>query len=76
MRGSTKRLMLALVLAAGAGACGPAQHPLTPVAGHTPVADEAPLPVGGRVGPLHEAPPNPEPGDTTGRWGGGLGSGT
>lgn len=73
MRGWTKALLLAVVLAAAAGACGRADHLTSPDDGRTPSADLAPLPDGG-LAPLDEPPPPPA--DSTGRWGGGLGSGT
>lgn len=71
MRG-LKKVVLAIVLAAAAGACGRAER-LTAPDERTPAADLAPLPDDGGLLPRDEPPP---PADTTGRWGGGLGSGT
>lgn len=68
MRGWTKVLLLGAVLVAG-GACGSASRLTEPEA--APSADLLPPPEPGDV--LHDGPP---PADTTGRWGGGLGSGT
>ena len=65
MRGWTKALLLALALAAAAGACGRTGDLTGPGADRTPSLDEASL----------DQPPAP-PADSTGRWGGGLGSGT
>lgn len=71
MRGWMKVLLLAAVLGL-AGACGRAPGLTEPEA--APSADVlAPPPAGGEV--LGDDPP-PPPADTTGRWGGGLGSGT
>jgi hypothetical protein len=63
MRGLKKVLLLAGVLAVVAGACGRAEQ-LTAPGERPPATDLAP----------HDDPPLPP--DTTGRWGGGLGSGT
>lgn len=68
-----KVLLLATLLTA-AGACGRSEHLTSPEAGSAPSADVVPLPVSGG-GVLQDDPP-PPPADTTGRWGGGLGSGT
>jgi hypothetical protein len=74
MRGLKKVVLLAIVMAAAAGACGRAER-LTAPDERAPAADLAPLPDTGGLLPRDEAPP-PAPADTTGRWGGGLGSGT
>jgi hypothetical protein len=72
MRGLKKVVLLAIVLAAAAGACGRAEQLTAP--DERPAADLAPLPDDGGLLPRDEPPPPPA--DTTGRWGGGLGSGT
>lgn len=75
MRGKMKVLLLAGVLAAVAGACGQVDRLVTPDVG-LPAADVAPTADGVGETLQHDAPPPPPPADTTGRWGGGLGSGT
>lgn len=74
MRGWMKTLLLAVALTAAAGACGQAERLAAPDAGR-PAADAAPLPGDSGQAPRDETPPA-EPADSTGRWGGGLGSGT
>ncbi|HST57114.1 MAG TPA: hypothetical protein VLK84_00410 [Longimicrobium sp.] len=69
-----KMLLLAGALIAAAGACGQAERLAAPDGGR-PAADAAPLPGDGGQAPRDETPPPPAA-DTTGRWGGGLGSGT
>lgn len=73
MRGLKKVVLLAIVLAAAAGACGRAER-LTAPDERPPATDLAPLPDDDGLLPRDESPPPPA--DTTGRWGGGLGSGT
>jgi hypothetical protein len=69
-----KMLLLALALTAAAGACGQAERLASPDAGR-PAADAVPVQGDGGQAPRDETPP-PAQADTTGRWGGGLGSGT
>lgn len=69
MRGWTKMLLAALL--AVAGACGRSPQLTEPEA--SPSGDVLSPPDGGDA--LQDEPP-PPPADTTGRWGGGLGSGT
>jgi hypothetical protein len=74
MRGLMKALLIAAALAAVAEACGRVENPTAPARGQHPGADLAPLP--GTDGLAPQDTPPPPPPDTTGRWGGGLGSGT
>jgi hypothetical protein len=71
MRGSTKVMLLAGLLSA-AGACGQSDTPTDlPGAGASNVAA---APGDSEHGTQNDAPPPPA--DSTGRWGGGLGSGS
>lgn len=77
MRGSTKVLLLGILLSAAAGACGRAEGLTTPDAWQASDGDANAVPMsdtGQTTG--GEAPPPPPSSDSTARWGGGLGSGT
>lgn len=74
MRGWMK-LLLALALTAVAGACGQAERLASPDAARS-TADGVPWPGGGGQAPQDDNTPPPPAADSTGRWGGGLGSGT
>lgn len=73
MRGSTKVLLLGVLLSAVTGACGQAEGLTAPDAWRA--SDAAAVPDGGQT-TQDEAPPPPLPSDSTARWGGGMGSGT
>lgn len=74
MQRSLKAVLLAIALAAFAGACGRADGLTAPDAWQA--SESQPAPAGGEATTQDDAPPPPPPADTTGRWGGGLGSGT
>ena len=75
MRRSTQLLLLTVLLAAVAGACGRTDGLTAPRAWQASESETIP-PTGGEATTQDDAPPPPPPADTTGRWGGGLGSGT
>lgn len=75
MRGSTKVLLLGVLLSAVAGACGRAEGVTAADAWQASDADAVPAPDAGQT-VQDETPPPPPSSDSTARWGGGLGSGT